>query len=370
MNHRLHSLCPYFAMFPPNFAREHILAYTKPGDVVFDGFSGRGTTLLEALLNDRDAIACDINPVAYCVSEGKARTPKLSHVLGEIEYLESCYRRSSSQRLEDARRSLPDFFRRAYYSETLRQILFLRANLRWREIIAHTFVAALVLGHLHGERNRSENYLSNQMPHSISPKPGYSLDYWRSLHLGPPHRDVFELLQDRAEYRLEDGRPRRKGHAALCDVRESAITFNRYAGKVAAVITSPPYLDTTNFEEDQWLRLWFLGGSPRPTYGAVSRDDRHTSESRYWKFLREAWVGIKPLLARRAVIVCRIGAKDADAEVLSKKFAETLRTAWSRVSCMSRPKYTLIPSSQAKLLAPNSIGCRFELDLCYMVGGG
>ena len=26
-------------------------------------------------------------------------------------------------------------------------------------------------------------------------------------------------------------------------------------------ITSPPYLNVTSFEEDQWLRLWFLGGS-------------------------------------------------------------------------------------------------------------
>ena len=24
----------------------------------------------------------------------------------------------------------------------------------------------------------------------------------------------------------------------------------------------PPYLDVTHFEEDQWLRLWFLGGPP------------------------------------------------------------------------------------------------------------
>lgn len=40
------------------------------------------------------------------------------------------------------------------------------------------------------------------------------------------------------------------------------------AGSVRCVITSPPYLDVTNFEEDQWLRLWFQGGPPKPTWGA------------------------------------------------------------------------------------------------------
>src|SRR5258705_2335387 len=44
------------------------------------------------------------------------------------------------------------------------------------------------------------------------------------------------------------------------------------------VITSPPYLDVTNFEEDQWLRLWFLGGPPYPTRHRLASDDRHMQE--------------------------------------------------------------------------------------------
>ncbi len=365
MNHRLHALCPYFAMFPPRFVREHLLAYTKRGDVVLDGFSGRGTTLLESLLNDRQAIACDINPVAFCISAAKANPPSLTELLREIERLELCCRRQSKERLELERRRLPQFFRRAFHPETLRQVLFLRSTLDWRRTKLHRFVSALASGHLHGELNRSRNYLSNQMPHSISAKPRYSLKYWRKHNLWPPRRDVFELLRHRASFRLGHGTPHLKGKAACCDVRQASRIFSDYRGTVAAVITSPPYLDVTKFEEDQWLRLWFLGGPPRPTYNRVSRDDRHRSQRAYWQFLTDAWRGIEPLLKRKAVMVCRIGARAIEPDELTSNFIRSLRSVWPRVLPLADPVVTPLPSSQAKTLSPKAVGCRFEIDLVY-----
>ncbi len=364
-NHRLHALCPYFAMFPPSFVRENLLAHTKPGDVVLDGFSGRGTTLLESLLNDRDAIACDINPVAYCISAAKAKPFRLTRLLREIDSLETAYKRSSHSGLEKQRRELTQFFRRAFYAETLRQIVFLRARLNWRGNLLHRFLSALILGHLHGEMNRSQNYLSNQMPHSISPKPEYSLKYWHERNLWSPRRDVFSLLRQRAEYRLSEGFASRKSRAALCDVRQIAKRFKSYANRVEIVITSPPYLDVTNFEEDQWLRLWFLGGRPYPTYNLVSSDDRHTSTKEYWEFLAAAWLGIRPLLKPAAKVICRIGAKGLDPNEITTRMTESLRRVWPKIGLLTDPVCTVLPSSQAKTLLPQSVGCKFELDLSY-----
>ena len=354
-------------MFPPSFVRKILLAYTKLGDLVFDPFSGRGTTLLESLLNSREAVACDINPVAYCVSAAKAKAPSLSHLLFEIEALKSSYWRSSALTLEIHRRKLTPFFRRAFHAETLRQLLFLRRKLKWRHNPTHTFIAALVLGHLHGEMNRSPNYLSNQMPHSISLKPSYSLKYWREKNLQPPERDVFELLYDRAAYRLSDEPPPQIGRVVQADVRKAAQELRKYVGRVAAVVTSPPYLDITSFEEDQWLRLWFLGGPPHPTYGQVSLDDRHKKRENYWKFLYEAWAGIQPLLKPGAILAIRIGGKDLDKADIVRHATETLRSVWSRIMMIDEPVSTLIPKSQAKTLSPDSVGCRFEVDLTYMI---
>src|SRR5262249_33634454 len=120
--HRLHALCPYFAMFPPEFVRTNVEHHSKVGDLVLDPFSGRGTTLLEALLLGRRAIASDINPVAYCISAAKANVPTLNRIISELDRLESAF---LSQRNKSPKQcELPDFFRVAFHPQTLEQLLF------------------------------------------------------------------------------------------------------------------------------------------------------------------------------------------------------------------------------------------------------
>ena len=55
MRHRLHALCPYFAMFPESFAETWIDQLSKPGEIVLDPFSGRGTTAFQSMLMGRQA---------------------------------------------------------------------------------------------------------------------------------------------------------------------------------------------------------------------------------------------------------------------------------------------------------------------------
>src|SRR5260370_16931399 len=78
MRHRFHALCPYFAMFPESFASTWIVRLTKPGEIVLDPFSGRGTTAFQALLLHRRAIACDVNDVAACLTRRKTSPPPFS----------------------------------------------------------------------------------------------------------------------------------------------------------------------------------------------------------------------------------------------------------------------------------------------------
>jgi len=366
-NHRLHALCPYFAMFPPAFARESILAHTRPRDLVLDPFCGRGTALLEALLTGRRAIGCDINPVAYCVSAAKVDAPSLRRVTDRLEVLRERYARSPKFAFEGRRSALPDFFRRAYHAETLRQLLFLRGRLRWRTDAVDRFVTALLLGHLHGESSRSPSYLSNQMPHTISSKPGYSLRYWRENNLRAPRRDVFMLLRDRGEFRLADGRPPLRGRAVRSDVRRAHEQLSDYRGRVSAVVTSPPYLDVTSFEEDQWLRLWLLGGPPHPTYGRVSRHDRHRSWDKYWHFLASSWRGIAPLLANRATIVCRIGARKRTEAEIQEAVIDSVQAVWPKACLISRPLRSSIRNRQTHVFHPGAAGCKFEIDFCFSV---
>lgn len=363
--HRLHALCPYFAMFPATFARKSILETTKNGDLVFDPFSGRGTTLLEALLNGRDAIACDINPVAAVVSAAKAAPSTLGRIIGRLGELEERFERSSRRKLEREADALPAFFRRAYARSTLCEMLFLRGKLEWRTSKRDKFITAILLGHLHGESETSTGYLSAQMPHTIAPKPEYALRYWTEHGLSAPKRNSFDLLKDKIEYRLANGVPDRCGKVAQVDARRSASRFRDSRKRVAAVITSPPYFDVTSYEEDQWLRLWFLGGEPRPTYGLVSKDDRHRSVDKYFAFLKDVWKGIAPLLRTNAHLVCRIGARSLSHDEIRKRLKQTIRKQWPKAVVVRNGEPSDLKARQTNAFRPGTKGCGVEYDFVF-----
>lgn len=66
-----HGLHPYPAKMVPQIASYLTNRYSEPGDIILDPFCGSGTTLVEALLNQRNAIGCDINPFAVLLSRVK-----------------------------------------------------------------------------------------------------------------------------------------------------------------------------------------------------------------------------------------------------------------------------------------------------------
>ncbi len=302
MRHRFHSICPYFAMFPETFVEKH-LAASKFDGVVFDPYCGRGTTIFESLIRERKSAGCDVHPVAYCVAGAKSDPPASSEVLSRLSVLE---RESSSFNAED-NEEFAEFFQLCFAPSTYDQVCFLRKRLDWRSDRTERFIAALCLGALHGESHRSPNYFSNRMPRTISTKPMYSVRWWRKRGCKPPAREVFSILRRMNNYRFRTKPPDCRGEVALADARDAASSFPLLAGKVTDVITSPPYIDTTNYREDQWLRLWFLG--EEATTRHRSGDGRHHNLERYKSFLAESWAGIAPLLAPEARIVVRIGGR-------------------------------------------------------------
>src|SRR2546421_5032718 len=154
MRNHLHALCPYFAMFPEEFVAKYVEAYTKVGDYIFDPFCGRGTAILQSLLMGRNSAGTDINPVAYCISNAKARIPTESDVMQRLEELEASFRRGQHT-ADEVVHALPEFFSYAYHIDTLRPLVFLRSALDWRNADVDRFVAALTLGSLHGEMAKS-----------------------------------------------------------------------------------------------------------------------------------------------------------------------------------------------------------------------
>jgi len=366
MRSPLHALCPYFATFPGEFVAKQLLAYSRPGDTVFDPFCGCGTTVLESILYRRPAAGTDTNPVAACVAGAKAAPPSLRSVVGRLDQLHQLF--ENGNETPNLVAPADDFFAACFHESTLLQILFLREQLQWRTSRVDRFIAAVALGCLHGESHKSPNCLSNRMPRTISTKPEYSVRWWAGKKCLPPERDAFMILRRLCGFRLSQPGAALRGTVRMTDARRAASAFPSLRGSVKLIVTSPPYLDTTHYREDQWLRLWFLGGPARPTRGSA-RDDRHTNNEKYWRFLTESWSGCAPLLASKAVLVVRIGGARLRKEQLLTCLTASVESALAGFSVLPLHAGTTteIRNRQTNAFRPGANARRYEHDFAFQL---
>jgi hypothetical protein len=171
-----------------------------------------------------------------------------------------------------------------------------------------------------------------------------------------------------ASYRLATPIPRRRGAVAESDARLAGDRFENLKGRVSLVVTSPPYLDMTDYSEDQWLRLWFLGGPSEPARGRS--DDRHRSAGTYWTFLAEAWTGVKNLLAPGAILIVRIGGTHVSFTEARERLLQSLRTGLGEtVEPLDEGFCSEILGRQTNGFRPGTSGQRLEFDFRYRLTG-
>jgi hypothetical protein len=110
-----------------------------------------------------------------------------------------------------------------------------------------------------------------------------------------------------------------------------------------------------------------LGGEERPKR-IPHGDDRHTSIANYWKFLREAWSGIRVLLSPDARLIIRIGGAKLSIEEISSGLIGSLQEGLDhRVSVFEQRK-SEISGGQVRSFQTKVKGPRFEYDFHYIFG--
>jgi hypothetical protein len=294
----LNSVCAYYAMFPFEFPLRHLGSHENRGWVL-DPFCGRGTSVLAARVLGRPVVGVDSNPVAVAVSASKLC------VVSPRAILASCRAILSESATIEVPRG--EFWERCYDHSTLREICQLReALMRDCSTSARLALRAILLGALHGQlRKGLPWYLSNQMPRTYATKPSAAVRYWKRHALLPPHVETLPLVRRRA-HRYFDGHVNGvNGSVHLGDSRTFDFAGSRR--KFRDVVTSPPYLGLGQYRRDQWLRDWFLGGSPKPPSG---EDQTFATESaeRFVTNLAAVWENVGRVCHDRARLVIRFGA--------------------------------------------------------------
>jgi site-specific DNA-methyltransferase (adenine-specific) len=302
-------------MFPAKVAHYFIQRYSKPGHVVLDPFSGRGTTPLQARAEGRQAICNDLNPLAYVLSRAKADPPTWSAAVSFVDELEKEFLAGKAGEPD-----VSDDIRMLYHPTTLKQLCFLRAYLNRRSYTKWSkkelMIAGALAGIMHGAHRRdgTSQYLSISMPNTFSMSPTYVEKFIRENELVQIEQDVFERLRDKlARLYLDDIAGSGEGKAYMSDA--STLLKGRSIGaeSIDLIVTSPPYLQVVNYGTANWIRLWLLGldevgrdqGAGRKSLNA-KLDHGHTYTA-YSQFLLRTFQGVRRVLKQNGVAVFVIG---------------------------------------------------------------
>lgn len=83
-----HGYYTYPAKFIPQLASRLINEYSSEGDIIIDPFMGSGTTVVEAIVNNRIGIGTDINDIAYLIAKVKTTPIQAMKLLQEFNKIE------------------------------------------------------------------------------------------------------------------------------------------------------------------------------------------------------------------------------------------------------------------------------------------
>ena len=81
-----HGIYTYPAKFIPQLAEKIIKKYSKEDDIIIDPFMGSGTTVIEAIINNRIGIGTDVNEIAVLLS--KVKTTPIDYNLLTNQYFD------------------------------------------------------------------------------------------------------------------------------------------------------------------------------------------------------------------------------------------------------------------------------------------
>ena len=246
----------YRACFKPQLPRFFIGLLTRKGDVVYDPFSGRGTTVIEAALMGRDVIANDANPLSRIMTEPRFFPPLLSAVEKRLASLPPV---SGGPDID-----LSMF----YHPDTANEIVALRTYLlerksASRDDLLDRWIAMVATNRLTGHSSGFFSVYTLPPNQAVSQKSQERIN--RKRIQVPEYRDTRRIILNKTKSLLrllpetDQKNLQRAGKKALLLTGDARDTPQIPAASVQLTVTSPPFLDIVQYREDNWLRCWFNG---------------------------------------------------------------------------------------------------------------
>lgn len=246
----------YRACFKPQLPRFFIDLLTRKGDMVYDPFSGRGTTVIEAGLSGHGVCANDVNPLSRIMTEPRFFPPELTAVEKRLA--------SISREGERASINLSMF----YHPDTEKEIVALREYIlkrkaECRDDMTDRWIAMVATNRLTGHSKGFFSVYTLPPNQAVSPRSQERINKKRQQI--PEYRDTHHIILNKTKSLLRTLSPaekkdlKRAGKNARLLTGDARSTPDIPDTSVQLTVTSPPFLDIVQYREDNWLRCWFNG---------------------------------------------------------------------------------------------------------------
>ena len=249
----MHSFHRYYGKLIPAIPKVFITEFSKKGDLVFDPFSGSGTTAVEAIANGRNFVGFEINPLSQKIAEIKTKNLD-SELLKKYnsELMEIIRTSKYSPKEED----FPYLLNRDHWFKDFvqRDLIIIKKSIDKffedkTEPDYKLFYEMVISAILRNVSNADTRHVF----------PGIS-KRMRALEAeGKIHINVFSsferAIKKRAEY-YSDYKYNTKAEIILGDSAETDMSFLK--NKIDLIVTNPPYISSVRYIETMKLEMYWL----------------------------------------------------------------------------------------------------------------
>lgn len=252
--HKNHSLCSYQGKLKPAIAHHLIKTFVPENGSMLDPFSGVGTIPFEAALAGKMSYGIDISLPAYYISQAKVSAPIAEESYSYINALKQFIVKGkcTKDELNEAQSFGFNKTLAEYYEEnTLKEILLARRFVKenYPKTPSEMLVIASLLHILHGNRP----YALSRRSHPIVPYAPTGEFIYKSL-IEKLTEKVDRVINEELSLNFKNGK---------IFNQDTTIIWPQEINNLDAIITSPPFFDSTRFYLANWIRIWFSGWSDK-----------------------------------------------------------------------------------------------------------
>lgn len=245
-----HGFFKYPCKFIPQIPRWAILKYTKEGDTVLDPFAGSGTTLVEAVLNNRNALGIDFDDFSQLLCETKTKILNKTKIENIYENIDKFF-----DNTESGQNKIPDIFNIDHWfpQENIEDLLVVRRNISkhfeiYRDQDIYEFLlvcfASIIKKCSYADDTSPKPYVSTRFrKEPIKVKIAFKKAIESNLG---QYTDYQDLTIGKYSFIAKDARQ---------------ILTHAFDKKVDLAITSPPYINAFDYVRSLRLENAWLGFS-------------------------------------------------------------------------------------------------------------